>query len=293
MWKSIFRTGNPDPPPQPDARDRSFPGSAEAGERERGELLQTKLGLRVPRSKRRLGSSPGMTKVDADVYLSELTAMLIARGNARREAALKLDRGSNLEFLGVEVLTRRQVALKEFRLRDLTPAQELEVYDHIWRTSPYSEVMSIPLLYYYAQGLKIDAEAFETIHHWVDRLDNWAHCDELSGVISYLNHKDPGRVMPDLAVWNRSGELWKVRTSIVSLIHYSGKNSVYLTPGEVLPFLGPHLENTNGYVAKAVRWVLREMSYRYPDEVAAYIAEHRAHIPSTAQRRAGMARPAP
>jgi len=41
-----------------------------------------------------------MTKADADVYLSELTAMLIARGNARYGAALKRNRGSSRISLG-------------------------------------------------------------------------------------------------------------------------------------------------------------------------------------------------
>ncbi len=232
-----------------------------------------------------------MTEVDPAAYLSELTAMIRARGNPRYGAAVKLDRGSSLEFLGVDVPACRNVALREFRLSGLTPEETLSVYDYIWRNSPYSEVMAIPLMHYYAQGLEIDADAFETIQHWVHRLDNWAHCDGLAGVVSYLNHRDRVRVMPYLAELNRSGELWRMRTSIVALIHYSGKNAAYLAPDDVFPLLNPHLDDSNKHIANAVGWVLREMGHHYPTEVAAYVAANAAQISATALRKAKMMRP--
>ena len=43
--------------------------------------------------------------------------------------------------------------------------------------------------------------------------------------------------MPVLECWNMDESLWPRRVSIVSLIHYSGKNAVFLPPDEVLPMV--------------------------------------------------------
>ena len=56
----------------------------------------------------------------------------------------------------------------------------------------------------------------------------------------------------------------------------------------MLPFLGPHLDDTNKDIANAVPWVLREMSYRYADEVVSYVAEPWATCQSPAEKTGHM-----
>ena len=227
-----------------------------------------------------------MTDADKARYLAELTALLVAQGQPRRAAAAQGDKGSAKTFLAIRVPVLRDIALRGFALPGLTPPARLEVWDHIWRTSPHYEVMSVPLLVYLAQGRKIDPAAFGVIRHWIDRVDDWGHCDNLSGVLSFLNHADKDAVMPYLEALGRSGDIWRVRASMVSLIHYSGKNAVYLTPAEVLPFLDPHLAHPDKYVANAVGWVLREMNHAYPAEIGGYVRANRDRLTGTALRKA-------
>jgi 3-methyladenine DNA glycosylase AlkD len=79
---------------------------------------------------------------------------------------------------------------------------------------------------------------------------------------------------------------WLRRISIVSLIHYSGKNAVFMPVDRVLPLVTTCLADEREYVQKAVGWVLRELGRAYPSEVRTYLEEHLATISAVAFRRA-------
>lgn len=229
-----------------------------------------------------------MKSIDKDRYLDELTTILIAKGSPRRAESAQRDKGSTKTFLAIRVPVLREVAVRSFALRELSPADRLAVWDHVWRKSPHYEVMSIPLMHYLAQKAKIDAAVFPVMREWIDRIDDWGHCDGFGGCMSFLAHKSKGDVLPTLRKWNRAKDIWRIRASIVSLVHYSGKNAVYLTPDEVLPFLERHLGHDNKYVANAVGWILREMHHVYAKEIDRYVAAHRDELTRAALRKARM-----
>ena len=196
-------------------------------------------------------------------------------------------RGSAFDFLAIDEPVLQRIA-KEFDLSDLTPDDQLAVLDYVWRRTTLYEGLSIPVWVFRLRGRAVERDAFSVVSAWIDRIDNWAHCDGMSAIYANFNHEYPRLVTPVLKRWNKSGELWKIRASIVSLIHYSGKNAVYLTPNDVLPFLDPHLANKDKYIANAIGWVLREMHHRYPDDIAAYVEANRPRISSIALGRARM-----
>ena len=82
------------------------------------------------------------------------------------------------------------------------------------------------------------------------------------------------------------GEQWLRRISIVSLIHYSGKNAVFMPLERVLPLVSTCLDDEREYVQKAVGWVLREMGAAHPEQVRAYVADHATTMSTVAFRRA-------
>lgn len=55
------------------------------------------------------------------------------------------------------------------------------------------------------------------------------------------------------------------------MIHYSGKNAVFLDPQKVLPLVSNCLDDERYYVQTAVGWVLREMGQVYKGEITKYI----------------------
>lgn len=121
---------------------------------------------------------------------------------------------------------------------------------------------------------------------WPERVDNWCHSDGLSSLYSWILASDPDAVYPQLVRWNRGEDQWLRRISLVSLVHYSGKNAVFVPLDRVLPLVTTCLQDEREYVQNAVGWVLREMGHAYPEAVRAYIEEHSTKLSSVALRRA-------
>ncbi len=222
-----------------------------------------------------------MTKLELETYLVLLTDSLRALGSPKRSQAAKDDKNSSLEFLAVRVPILKQAATKDFSLAQLNEGQRLEVWDFIWRNSPYYEVMAVALFHYRCQGLKVTPTAFATIKDWIERVENWGHCDEFSYILSCLAEREPKQVLPYLIELNNSSNIWKIRTSIVSTVHYTGKNSVYLSPEDVFPLLLSHVAHKNKYITKAISWVLREMRRKYPVQVEEFVMANSDDLSAT------------
>jgi 3-methyladenine DNA glycosylase AlkD len=222
---------------------------------------------------------------ELDSYLQRLTDMLRTHAEPRRAQAAQRDKATKFECLAIRVPVLREIATKRFALKELRAEERLEVHDYIWRRAAYYEALSVPLLYYRARKAKVERFEFDRIRHWIDRVDNWGHADDLGVTLSYYNEKFGGDVMPYLRALNRSGELWRIRVSIVAMLHYSGKNAVYLKPDTAFELIEPHLGDRRKYVANAVGWVLREYAKQHPDATATYVDARRERIAPTALRR--------
>ena len=97
--------------------------------------------------------------------------------------------------------------------------------------------------------------------------------------------------MPRVEARNRGEELWRRRISLVCLIHYSGKNAVFLPPELVFPLVTNCLADHRHYMSTAVGWVLREMGHAYPGNVTDYLEANAGSMSATAFSRAIERRP--
>ena len=176
---------------------------------------------------------------------------------------------------------------KGFSFYELPADKVLAIWDRLWLTSPYGDVLFAALEYYAPLVRKrVPTSLWPVVRHWHERVDNWCHSDGLSSLYSWILASDPQSVYPQLEMWNRTDDQWLRRISLVSLIHYSGKKAVFVPLDRALPLVTTCLQDEREYVQKAVGWVLREMGNAYPDEVRAYIERHIATISSVALRRA-------
>jgi 3-methyladenine DNA glycosylase AlkD len=124
------------------------------------------------------------------------------------------------------------------------------------------------------------------VRDWHQRVDNWCHCDGLASLYSWILASRAREVYPDLKAWNRAEDAWQRRISIVSLIHYSGKNAVFFPLERTLPLVTACLDDERVVVQKAVGWVLRELGNVHPDELQAYLEKHLATLQPVALTRA-------
>jgi 3-methyladenine DNA glycosylase AlkD len=222
-----------------------------------------------------------------DGYHDEVVAALHEIGNPRFGAAVAEDRGSSLKHLGIRFPTLRKRVKEGFSFYELSEGEILAIWDGLWRTSPYGDVLFAALEYYAPLVRKrVSPALWPVARHWHERVDNWCHSDGLSSLYSWILASQPADVYPQLEAWNRTADQWLRRISIVSLIHYSGKNAVFMPPDRVLPLVTTCLADEREYVQNAVGWVLREMARVYPKEVRKYLEEHVATISTVAFRRA-------
>lgn len=216
-------------------------------------------------------------------YHDEVVGVLRAIGDPAFGARVRVDRGSQLEHLGIRFPALRQAVKRGFSFTRRPDGEVLDVWDDLWRESPYGDVLFAALEYYLPIVRKrISPALWPVVRHWADRVDNWCHADLLANVYSHILAAQPDDVYPQLERWNDSDNQWLRRISIVSLIHYSGKNAVFMAPERVLPLISNCLADHRNYVQKAVGWVLREMGHRYPDEIRAYLVEHGDALSTTA-----------
>jgi 3-methyladenine DNA glycosylase AlkD len=227
----------------------------------------------------------------ADEYHDEVGAALRKIGDPRLGAVIAKDRGSSMKHLGIRFPALRKRVKEGFSFYDLPAGKVLGIWDRLWRTSPYGDVLFAAIEYYAPLVRKEESPAlWPVMRKWVERVDNWCHSDGLSSLYSWLLASDPDAVYPQLVKWNRAEDEWLRRISLVSLIHYSGKNAVFVPLDRVLPLVTNCLRDDREYVQKAVGWVLREMGHAYPEAVRAYIEEHLTAMSAVALRRASSSR---
>ncbi len=220
-------------------------------------------------------------------YHDEVADALRAIGNARLGEAIRADRGSEMEYLGVRFPDLRKRVKTGFSFSHLPPTEVLEIWDDLWHKSPYGDVLFAALESCTPQIREHrGSHWWPTMQTWLPRVDNWCHCDQLAGLYSHLLEQDHVRVYPQLVAWNSSEALWEKRASLVSLVHYSGKNAVFLEPEQALPLVQNCLTDTRHYIQTAVGWVLREICRPYEKEVIEFLEAHIALVSSIALTRA-------
>ncbi len=220
----------------------------------------------------------------------EVAAALMAIGDPARGEAIQLDRGSALQHLGIGFPTLRSRVKAGFSFSRSPPAEVLNIWDTLWRTSPYGDVLFAALAYVepiVKRSQTPPALVWPVVCGWAARIDNWCHSDMLSGIYSRLLEADFEAVYPQLQAWNAAAQSeWSRRLSLTSLIHYSGKNAVFLPPERTLPLVENCIADRRKHVEMAVGWVLRESMRAYPERIARFLDEHAAAMSARAFARA-------
>ena len=205
-------------------------------------------------------------------YHHEVVQALTAISNPTFGKAVQQDRGSQLKHLGIKFPELRRRVRQGFSFYKLPEEEVLEVWNALWQTSPYGDVLFAALEFYTPiVKKKVSPSLWQVVRQWSKRVDNWCHSDGLSAIYSRILESYPAKVYPQMIAWNHSESEWLRRISLVSLIHYSGRNAVFLPPKKVLPLVSNCLDDQRYYVQTAVGWVLREMGNVYDSEITKYL----------------------
>ena len=235
-----------------------------------------------------------------DEVLGALSALARETGiSPERGELVRADRRSEFEYFGLRTPDRRRRVAAGFSFTDQDPASVLAAWDEIWNLADNGDVMFAVLDFYRRRiGSRSwapadSAELWGTAVGWIERIDNWAHADDLARLYSFALADQPELVYLTLEEWSLADNEWQRRIAMVSLIHYSGKNAVFLPIEPSLRVLANCVDDRRETVSSALGWVLRELLAVHPDAVLAFLETHAASMPRPAIRRATERLPQP
>ena len=200
---------------------------------------------------------------------------------------VRVDRRSQLRHLGIRTPDRRRRVSQGFSFTADEPEAVLAQWNEIWMATECADVAFAVLDHYRSHVERVALPGFwPTASVWIERVDNWAHADDLGRVYSHALEADRHGVLPTVRAWSRGDALWHRRVAVVSLVHYSGKNAVFMPVDVVLDVVATCVDDQRPDVAKAVGWVLRETSAADPDEVAAFCEANASVMSASTMKRA-------
>jgi 3-methyladenine DNA glycosylase AlkD len=216
-----------------------------------------------------------MDGINFQEYHREVAEALILLGDPERGRAVQRDRGSQLVHLGITFPKLRRRVKQGFSFYRLPEEQVLEIWDALWKTSPYGDVLFAALEFYKPMVRKrISTGLWSVVRQWSNRVDNCCHSDGLSEIYSRILEGNLAGTYPQIESWNLDENEWLRRISLVSLIHYSGKNAVFLPLNKVLPLVSNCIADQRYYIQTAVGWVLRETGHVYDNEITNFLETH-------------------
>jgi 3-methyladenine DNA glycosylase AlkD len=231
-----------------------------------------------------------VSSVDFAAAHDEVLAALQAIGNPRRGEAVQRDRGSALQHLGIGFPALRARVKQGFSFSKRPASEVLAVWDALWQRSPVGDVLFSALARYEPVVRKqVPPGLWLVLRGWHRRVDNWCHADMLAGLYSRMLQAQFDEVYPQLQAWNAAPGEWQRRLSITSLVHYTGKNAVFLAPDAMLPLLAACVGDPRPSVQMALGWVLRELGRVYPREAAVFLQQHGPRMIAKARARAQAA----
>ncbi|RMD98434.1 MAG: hypothetical protein D6814_07570 [Calditrichaeota bacterium] len=156
----------------------------------------------------------------------------------------------------------------------------LNFLQDLWE-SDYFEARLLGLQLLFATPDLVDAHLWGMLDHWTSGVDNWVLADWLGHVRAIAIQKTPSLVMR-MAPWLQSVDPWRRRSAIVSLVYIDPKTyeqTFLLEPHEIFAFIEPIIDERHEAVKKAMFWLLKMLGKKHPDDLSAFIWQHRKHLP--------------
>jgi len=179
-----------------------------------------------------------------------------------------------------KVLKNKLFLIEVLALNQLSPREQLGLWDYVWKNTSYYESMSLALYFYQKKALT--KGEFAVIDKWILRCTCWEHSDDLSKIYAQLVEEHPTWILPTLKRWNRSKNSWKRRQSLVSLIEYASKRKQVLPFDKLISFIIPLLNDNEYYVQKGLGWTVREIYNVYPLKTLQFLSQYLFQISSVA-----------
>lgn len=191
--------------------------------------------------------------------------------------------GTQFKVIGVKTPIARQLHKQGYTFSGQSTEEQYIYWKYIWFSSEYHDVMTQALYFCNQYITSADPEYFfNEMQEWLQRVDNWAHSDQLTHYFAVLHEQMPAMVYPVLRNWNKSTNPWERRQSVLSLLNYARARKRYPAFTRITALVRPLLHDTDVFVQKGIGWCLRETGHIYPKETLAFLEKHYADLSAIA-----------
>jgi 3-methyladenine DNA glycosylase AlkD len=228
---------------------------------------------------------------DPEAAAAALTATLRDLGTPARAGQEKRYLKSDLEFFGVAVPDLRRAV--EAAVKDRQPAGQrglsidretgLAWATALWRERVHERrAAAVEILTLTTPSLV--AEDLAVVEQLIRESLTWAYVDTLAGNIAgTVALRDPA-AWKCIDVWAVDADFWIRRSALLTLL--PGIRACQPDRPRFVRYSGPMLAEKEFFIRKAIGWVLRELSRREPEWVAAWTEAHLAEISGVTFREA-------
>lgn len=165
----------------------------------------------------------------------------------------------------------------------MTHAEIRKALTDLWMVTDNFDVAMTPLIYFQKRKGQNDLSDWRVLKNWSKRIDNWAHSDMLSDVLSDLLERFPAEIYPMMKRWNVAKLPWQRRLSLTNLLYYSQLRKLRPLPAsKILPLIKARMFDNHFYVQRAVGWTLRECHNLYPEKTETFVTKHVTDLSSFA-----------
>jgi 3-methyladenine DNA glycosylase AlkD len=208
-------------------------------------------------------------------YANEIRAILLNVADDKiKEKVLRLTSGA--KCIGVTVPRIRSLS-KTFKQKysNLTIEELCAIMDTLCKNKCREEILfGIFLIANFKKNIL--AIPWTKINSWLDALDNWETCDQLSSnIVTPIIAKNIS-LIDKLKPLAQSNNLWKRRFAVATAanINHGGRQF----PDQTLAICKILLTDKEIMVTKAVGWALREISKKSPDLVFNFLKTNNQYI---------------
>lgn len=163
---------------------------------------------------------------------------------------------------------------------ELGYAQWAHIADHFARSHAWHEhcILASALMAKAARRADDDGRFLSLIKSWLENdVSNWAQCDDLCIKPLYLYLKRHPQLLVHIHDWGNSNSPWCRRASNVVMVKFVGR-SAHVNLARMFANCERLLADQDIYVQKGIGWLLKVASQVEPDNVLAFLRQHRSSI---------------
>jgi 3-methyladenine DNA glycosylase AlkD len=206
--------------------------------------------------------------MDVAAALREIESATRASGTPARAASERQYLKSDLDHYGATVSDIRRIARRSVAAQpDITHDELMELVGALWSRPVHESRMAAVMLLQFFPTLLRPGDV-DTVESMIRGSRTWAYVDDLAG------HIAGGLVIryPESSAWLDRWAVdvnfWIRRSSLLALIESLKRGERFDQFGR---YADSMLDEKEFFIRKAIGWVLRETSKKYPDEVYGWV----------------------